>query len=946
VSRPGDFVLNVFKPTGVIALLLCWAASAHATVSPELQQAIRASTFEVVMKKPDKDPAIYEKPLPLDLLPFHERNDPYRSIGTAFSMGHNTYVTAAHVFGVGIDSQYGLPQLRNSDGAVFSIDKILNYSMHEDFVVFSLHADPAPIGFSVNREPKIDDVVLAVGNALGDGIVIRDGLYTSATDEDQDGQWKWIRFSAAASPGNSGGPLLDGAGKVIGVVIGKSPNENLNYSLPISRVLDAESLKARFDQRLLIALPYLHGTYTYKLQDAFDLPLSWPAFVTAFQSLVARHGVEAQTALLNTYRDTLFPKGVGSESILFDPIANEFRPFEITQRPDGAWGATTPDYTSIELPGDGSVSVAQTAGTTFLRIVRPNAADDDGFFSDSKAFMDLALKALNLRRAVGPDQIRVISLGTALTDVPFLDSYGRLWQERVWAVPFLDMYIVGLLLPTPDGYAALIEYAPSSALQAMQSQAHLVANQVGISLSGSLHQWQAYLRRRPLLPDSLRTVTLERSPDWTLRTRRFTSTVPASVLPLSDKSPLTFTMGFVDDGTRLVWDIVEAWWNKDERMDAAIGLSRRARPPKEAKLELRNKFSSMRDRRSPYDGQLMRDSADAYSALQVLDVPGSHAGMTSAYLLYVLTLRLADHPTIQDVIQSLQKAAFATHLLEHGAGESAPVAVASASLGMDAEYAKMAQEAAAAAEKAEGAFGEDIRGHRFSQDIRDFYASQRTKYISVALGSSAAESLEGQQKQQYQALQDYWRNYPILAHNRDMWGAFLARNKMPADTPHDRAVTTAEKELLAALNSDAPSPQWSILAKALRIAYIAERSQLAKSGHISPLEYRARKSPCSPPADTTSGKSVPSYIRMNRSLEDYWPIESKRLGEEGLVKISIRISPAGCALAAAIAGSSGSLMMDEAVMQFYEGIDFNPAESDGRAAESTVELPIVFKYKD
>jgi len=40
-----------------------------------MQKAIRANTFEVVMKKPEADSATYEKPLPLELLPFHERND-------------------------------------------------------------------------------------------------------------------------------------------------------------------------------------------------------------------------------------------------------------------------------------------------------------------------------------------------------------------------------------------------------------------------------------------------------------------------------------------------------------------------------------------------------------------------------------------------------------------------------------------------------------------------------------------------------------------------------------------------------------------------------------------------------------------------------------------------------------------------------------------------------
>jgi serine protease Do len=255
-------------------LALSSASAALAGVSSELQQSIRANTFEVVMKKPDKDTATYEKPLPLDLEPFHERNDAYRSIGTAFSLGHNTYVTAGHVLETGIDSQFGVPALRGSDGTVYAIDRIQRFSMREDYVVFSLVRDPAPAGFQLNREPKLDDPVLAVGNALGEGIVIRDGLYTSATEEAQDGQWKWIRFSAAASPGNSGGPLLDADGRVIGIVIGKSPNENLNYSFPIGRALDGEEHLAKFEQRILTSVPFMHGTISYSVKDTFKLPLA------------------------------------------------------------------------------------------------------------------------------------------------------------------------------------------------------------------------------------------------------------------------------------------------------------------------------------------------------------------------------------------------------------------------------------------------------------------------------------------------------------------------------------------------------------------------------------------------------------------------------------------------------------------------------------------------
>jgi serine protease Do len=878
------------------AIVMCGSMVVQAGVTPELQHAIRAGTFEVVMKKPDKDPVTYEKPLPLDLLPFIERNDAYRSIGTAFALGSNTYVTAAHVVVAGIDSQYGPPALRRSDGTVLAIDRILQFSQHEDFVVFSLVKDPAVPGFAVNREPKLDDPVLAVGNALGEGIVIRDGLFTSETAEDQDGAWKWIRFSAAASPGNSGGPLLDGDGKVIGVVIGKSPNENLNYSLPISRVLDADHLKARFDQRELVSLPYVHGTYTYSFKDSFNLPLNWSDFVKAYQTLVARHRAEARAELLKTYASTLFPKGAGSESLLFDSEANGFRPRVVMQQADGKWNAFEPEYTATDLGGDGSASVANAAGAAMLRLVRPNAAMDDAFYGDSKTFMDLALRALDLRRRVGSDQVRITSLGAAQSDTVFVDPYGRKWQERVWAVPFLDVYLLALLLPTPDGYAGMVEYTPSFALQETQNRARLLAGQMDVSYTGSLSQWQAYLRRRTLLPAAFNELKLESTPKWTLRTRRFVSAVPPAALAMSDKSLLSITMGFMNDGTRVVSDIQGAWWNRDDRKIAGIGLWRLERPPAGAKLELRNRFASARDRHSPYDGKINRETAEQFAASSVLEVPGKKAGMVSANLLYGLTLDMDGYPSQSGYQEMLQAAVAATQVLERGVDDGV-VAAAPAAAPMDAATDGISQQAVAMAAQLEAAMGKDIRGRRISEDVRDYVVAPKS-------GDPAAVN-SAQQQQRLDALRGYWAQYPALTHNRDMWGAFLSRNSMPADTPHDATVLSAEKTLLTALDSGIPAPEWAQLARELKNAYIEERSRLVKSMNPTTFIYRLRASTCPAPSAETSGTNHPKLGKMTRSLEEFYPPASRRTGEEGLVMVSIRVSSSGCATGAAIVGSSG-----------------------------------------
>lgn len=275
-------------PVGIFArltILFCLgfveaAAAPAATLDPVVLPRIQSATFEVVQAKPTTDPLIYEKPLPLDLLPYQERTDKYYSIGTAFAIGHNRYVTAAHVLLLaGVDSLWGPLALRDGKGQVYAIDKIEKFGLRRDFVVSSLATQPGEAALDIDGNPAFNEVVYAVGNALGTGVVIRDGLYTSDTPEQQKGAWKWMRFSAAASLGNSGRPLLGKGGKIVGVVMAKSANENLNYALPIREVLDAPENMATLDERTYYGLDVLGGAVQNDvLQAKFTLPLSLADF--------------------------------------------------------------------------------------------------------------------------------------------------------------------------------------------------------------------------------------------------------------------------------------------------------------------------------------------------------------------------------------------------------------------------------------------------------------------------------------------------------------------------------------------------------------------------------------------------------------------------------------------------------------------------------------------
>jgi len=910
----------------LLAVPPLWAANP----APEVLKSIQASTFEVVLKKPDQDPVTYEKPLPLELLPYAERADAYRGVGTAFALGHNQYVTAAHVLIAAVDSQYGSPAVRRADGAVFQIDRILKFSAYQDFVVFSLQGDPAPPGLAVNQQPQLTDPVLAVGNALGEGIIVRDGLYTSATAEEQDGRWKWIRFSAAASPGNSGGPLTDMDGRVIGVVVRKSPNENLNYALPIAEVLNAPDGKARFDYRGLMRLAFLQGTQTQRIQDGFDLPLTWSAFARAYQAVIVRQDELGRAALLKIYADTLFTTGKGAEQVLYAADANGFRPRLITQQKDNSWSATSPSYNSTDLGGDGSVAVGVTGGAVLLRLVRPGHAADDAFYADSRAFMDLALKGLNLTRTVGSDRVRFISLGPAQSDSVYVDHFGRKWQERVWAVPVMDVYVHCLLLPTPDGYSGVVQYEPSAVRATLRQNAYLLLDQVDVSLNGTLPQWRAYLARRALLPAALGDVTLQQvavrnATQWQLRTRRYAFGAPPGVLPLTDESVLSLTMGFMPLGTQVGWDIESAWWYRDEKRRQAVGLWRRLRPPPSAALGLRTTFDDMLSRHAPYDGRWRRVGDSSYQITTLIEVPGTKAGLVAADLMYGLTMRTDEpgNPPLS-VLPLFQQLTAAVRIAEIGTGENmVPRQVPSAALAGSAEGT--ADNAALAPERADEQFGRDLRGRLYSEDRKD----QQTS------GARA------------EVIAKYWSRVPAVMHNRALWTDFLQRNRLPADTAHDPGVVAAEKALLDSLR-DGPTEQSASLSLQLVQAYVQERRQIAGRVFLRPgdAEFRARLSPCPAPADRTSGVDHPVMRPMRRTPAEFYPDATRRMALEGLVIVAMRVSDTGCLASLAIAASSGSPDLDDAALRFAETLEFLPAEKAGQAVAYRGRLPVMFRLQD
>ncbi|HLH74758.1 MAG TPA: energy transducer TonB, partial [Chloroflexota bacterium] len=490
---------------------------------------------------------------------------------------------------------------------------------------------------------------------------------------------------------------------------------------------------------------------------------------------------------------------------------------------------------------------------------------------------------------------------------------------------------------------------PAGLLHAATETLHQLANYMEVSYQGTLAQWQAMLRRRPLLPKALEDVKLEKTPAWTLKTPAFVSSVPASVLPLKDDSTLSLKMGFMSDGARTVWGIEDVRWEADPRHESAVTLWRRAEPPADTQIEIRNQFDSIRARRSPYDGSWSRDSETTLAVTRILDVPGKMPGSTASNPAYGLTVRLARLHDPAAVQRSITDVVAVTKILERGTGSATPPSVAGAdgsNAAPTSELTMQEQDAMAEATSMDRSLGMDIRGLHVSDDMRDLIASVDAEVNGVPAGNTARmrQALD-EMRLRLGWLRSYWNESYVIVHSREMWGDFLAKNHMPSETAHTPAVTTAESALSSALSRPL-SAEWGERARALRVAYVDERSALVKTARGGEPVFVQRTTPCLPAVTTTSGNKNPKPGQAGRSLEDLWPIPSRRLGEEGTVVAALQISSSGCVTATAIVGSSGSGWLDGAVRDYFESMTFLPGEIDGKPIDTQVRVPVVFKLNN
>lgn len=148
---------------------------------------------------------------------------------TGFLVAPNVVLTAMHcLWGSDFLDLYTHFEIRAFDNKKFKVKKVLGFDAVRDFLFLQMEDMESYGHLQFAESYNVGQTVYTLGNAHGQGIAIREGIMASETADLNDASITHVRYSAGASPGNSGGPLLDPQGNIVALVFAATGAENYN----------------------------------------------------------------------------------------------------------------------------------------------------------------------------------------------------------------------------------------------------------------------------------------------------------------------------------------------------------------------------------------------------------------------------------------------------------------------------------------------------------------------------------------------------------------------------------------------------------------------------------------------------------------------------------------------------------------------------------------------
>ncbi|WP_259730806.1 MULTISPECIES: trypsin-like peptidase domain-containing protein [Synechococcales] len=163
-------------------------------------------------------------------------------------------ITNAHVVEGANEVSITLPDGRSFTGKVLGSDPLTDIAVVK---VVAQGLPVAPLGDSARVRPG--EWAIAIGNPLGLDNTVTAGIISAIQRTNAIGEGQrvpYIQTDAAVNPGNSGGPLINDRGQVIGVntAIRQAPGAGLSFAIPVNL---ARQIAAQILEKGRASHPYI-----------------------------------------------------------------------------------------------------------------------------------------------------------------------------------------------------------------------------------------------------------------------------------------------------------------------------------------------------------------------------------------------------------------------------------------------------------------------------------------------------------------------------------------------------------------------------------------------------------------------------------------------------------------------------------------------------------------
>jgi S1-C subfamily serine protease len=250
-------------------------------------------------------------------------------------------LTNAHVVGTATRVQVGLADGRKVTGTVLGRDPGL------DIAVVRIPNNDVPVAPIGNSDQlQVGQLAIAIGNPLGLERTVTTGVISAVNRAGRTlGGETFIQTDAAISPGNSGGPLVDSRGNVIGInsaeLLGQGVS-GLGFAIPINLAMNMASQVLATGQYVRPYLGVAFSDVDEDLAAQFRLPVRQGVLVTGVQrgSPAARGGVQPQD-IITRINDTPVAMGGDVRRVLRGLKPGDTVRLNVVRPPDGARASLT-----------------------------------------------------------------------------------------------------------------------------------------------------------------------------------------------------------------------------------------------------------------------------------------------------------------------------------------------------------------------------------------------------------------------------------------------------------------------------------------------------------------------------------------------------------------------------------------------------------------------------